>query len=1341
MPVARIHFEELGGHPFERIVYAYLAYTEDWKLSWLGGSGSDGGRDIWGIMPPSPSETSPNTVCVFCVNRQRLDKRKLEMDFRALDKRSQAKPDYLKVFCGGKVSNTLRDHASELAVKRGIKLIRVMSGAEFEIELYTRARPVYDKFIAGAAPDALAAKEISASLKGMDDKLSGIPFIIGALDSKLTQIQSSLGHNAAHGPGGHERHDGRAKDISAQILQQLMAGLAPILESIKSVPTQLQTPIASLEHPPLVEFATCRVDTTQNLVAALESNLGVWLYGLAGTGKTQLMVLASLTPRTKVCWLRFVTDDRVPPELQFDAGMRAMAQGGDAGSVEALIQQAVSGVADDVLIVLDDVPDLLKSDALFHRLRVLVREVRTRNLRVLAGSWHRIPQNIAAELREVIEVEAPPFTDAEVIELLRAHQAPDHVATSGWVDVLQRTTGGHPAILSAAVHFLKAENWQLGDDQLMSLISGDHVKQSAEEILNRITMTTHQSATRELLYRLMEFSGSFTSEDARRVADVDPVISRPAEHIRDLSGLWIQRDDVDRYHVSPLLSPLSGGQLIYSVQRAVNVAIADGILSKGRMDPWSAAGAISHLVKGGRAASAAGVFLRVLQHVAQAEVLGDGHIVLMLWANAPLPDAVPTGLKAYTRIHQIAARHRFGMDVEYLLSDLRRLIPMLEPREYWVLTPCFGTGREAIGVLDRSLLIWVAGLIVGSFDDWTYPDGTKSDLWEAHDIEEIVWVIGPMLQSADEVIEWISSICDMPPANQLQLVRSEIAETICTRAIDSIWKTEVEKPAAERNWSQVIGVFNRIERIAKGNAGPLIAASAKRAEIIVRSEYMKQLSESRELADQALAANALGPRERFLIAESIGRQFLYAGDFDRAFEYLSVSLEWHPPVPSMNYLLAHIHASRAIGETNARKGLEYAERAARLAKDSGAIDTLGIVQMLGELAIARWLVKDLVGTLETLDEAATRMFDAMDETDSIWRGVLAFLGHVARHVMMVAVVGEPPKEVPQGQEWSPPYRGFFIRDFEPAAAYYDEKMRIGLATTLALISDELACDDSLDRWSLRAYEESRGSSDPKVRSVGGNATISGEILKGRFSSAVDRALDAYRASLEAQQSRETGSARSLDRNRPSAGSDSIPPGAASKWVRQALLSTVPIQAAWLALCRISSPQPACDKSVANTMAFLAGAQSRNQGGDLMAAIRAAFRRSFVETSTVEALLRDYHASEDSIVQFVYSFGLLIHDDLELRDAVKIQLGILPYLSRLVSGSLGAWRRVIQPFVLGYWKQQLENRRFAFTLPNFVAEELTQALDRKGLGVVKATLRSVATSLGVPINREAKEWMG
>jgi hypothetical protein len=48
--VQPVHFEDFDGLPFERLVFAYHARAEKWlSLEWSGQTGSDLGRDIWGI--------------------------------------------------------------------------------------------------------------------------------------------------------------------------------------------------------------------------------------------------------------------------------------------------------------------------------------------------------------------------------------------------------------------------------------------------------------------------------------------------------------------------------------------------------------------------------------------------------------------------------------------------------------------------------------------------------------------------------------------------------------------------------------------------------------------------------------------------------------------------------------------------------------------------------------------------------------------------------------------------------------------------------------------------------------------------------------------------------------------------------------------------------------------------------------------------------------------------------------------------------------------------------------------------------------------------------------------
>jgi hypothetical protein len=77
--VQRIHFEDRSGAEFERLCFAYLWHAEEWRsLEWYGQSGSDSGRDVWGLR--RDGSTHP----VQCANYARLSSRKAATDLSTI---------------------------------------------------------------------------------------------------------------------------------------------------------------------------------------------------------------------------------------------------------------------------------------------------------------------------------------------------------------------------------------------------------------------------------------------------------------------------------------------------------------------------------------------------------------------------------------------------------------------------------------------------------------------------------------------------------------------------------------------------------------------------------------------------------------------------------------------------------------------------------------------------------------------------------------------------------------------------------------------------------------------------------------------------------------------------------------------------------------------------------------------------------------------------------------------------------------------------------------------------------------------------------------------------------
>ena len=107
-----IHFEDLDGYQFERLVFAYLLRTDNWQsfIEWYGQTGSDSGRDIWGVRERDGYSLGQK-VYVQYANQKSLAYKKVQDDFEKILNSPNGKPDVFIVVASGTVSATLRDKA------------------------------------------------------------------------------------------------------------------------------------------------------------------------------------------------------------------------------------------------------------------------------------------------------------------------------------------------------------------------------------------------------------------------------------------------------------------------------------------------------------------------------------------------------------------------------------------------------------------------------------------------------------------------------------------------------------------------------------------------------------------------------------------------------------------------------------------------------------------------------------------------------------------------------------------------------------------------------------------------------------------------------------------------------------------------------------------------------------------------------------------------------------------------------------------------------------------------------------------------------------------------------
>jgi len=129
--VHRIHFEDLDGSEFERLVFAYHWRSDDWRsLGWYGQAGSDLGRDIWGVRENAAN--NGESVCIQCVNRKNLTFAKIAKDIDKVLKAPNGVPDRFRVVTQSKISAKMRDKIKAHVTSLGVKECDTWSGPEFE---------------------------------------------------------------------------------------------------------------------------------------------------------------------------------------------------------------------------------------------------------------------------------------------------------------------------------------------------------------------------------------------------------------------------------------------------------------------------------------------------------------------------------------------------------------------------------------------------------------------------------------------------------------------------------------------------------------------------------------------------------------------------------------------------------------------------------------------------------------------------------------------------------------------------------------------------------------------------------------------------------------------------------------------------------------------------------------------------------------------------------------------------------------------------------------------------------------------------------------------------------
>lgn len=462
-----------------------------------------------------------------------------------------------------------------------------------------------------------------------------------------------------------------------QLIQQFSGGTVQLL------PTQLPSPD---EPPHLPPVFSKRSELVQILLVDLSKVTWLALVGATGMGKTFVArLIAEERTQGSTAWVSLY-GEQAPNESsrRLDLHLLRIASFPDRHDLvpafflgalpfSQLVKQAALRLGPQALLVIDELPDLLKVPGLTEKLVQLGMALIDSGSILLTTAQRNLPSLIKERLDAAfIEKQIPAMTLQNVSEMLAAADAPLVFIQSGFPKLAYGVTHGHPSLVAATVSFLRQRGWALSEDQLSKIFTGDPTGEVKTETRRKIFQLLPNDQLRELLYRISLIDSSFGTTILKSVAAVPPSISHPTELLLELNGPWVHQVGKDQFEVSPLLSNTGQTVLEPEVQRNVHKVIGLHYL-RGRVGPTRMVQLISHFLAAREWSILMGVFIQLASHLNEKSD-AEAFDLFAFSFSSSWPDDMPLQARIAFRTVQVRIITLLGQDARQFNAELEALI-------------------------------------------------------------------------------------------------------------------------------------------------------------------------------------------------------------------------------------------------------------------------------------------------------------------------------------------------------------------------------------------------------------------------------------------------------------------------------------------------------------------------------------------------------------------------------------------------------------------------------------------------------------------------------------------
>lgn len=828
-------------------------------------------------------------------------------------------------------------------------------------------------------------------------------------------------------------------------------------------------------RPVPLQNGSLRATRTKDLLDNFTQTPWINLQGINGTGKTQLALL-SCQPVENVYWieLREYKNSSEKSTLYIEAILSFISGIAVGNNRNEWIFSAFEKLPKNSIIVLNDLPEIDNSSPLKALLVSMASNLSKQQVQLLTTSNFKIPPSVVGTLQSSTFRELDDFTfnDDEVQELLVNNGAPKYILK--FANLFATVSHRNPQVLWTIINRLVAINWGKDSiDVFEELFKKEFSLEIFKDVQSSISKFITDVQTKELLYRLSLIHWGYSFDIVQAVCQADSKIDSPFEKLQGITNTWIQESG-SIYKSSPLIHDLGVHNLSPETLKFTHRAIAHAILKLKNIDLINASRIITSLLKAENFNEAGIILLTLLRSADNDEAAKSLYDwgYLNYWNETEMPREISSNIKAHITLEQIRLRESLGKDGMILRGKLDKIVSEISDASEKTMALIIILANDAAHDIDQ-YLAYAKFILENSLQ---LPEIFK-DFISPQLLEGFIWMPLQQIQTEEEVNSWLQLTEIYEAKTNVSFYQNEIAEAGVTVLADRI--VRFEKSMSNFEPEKLSKRLDNLVNYFYEKGFEIFAANILKERIALQFMVLNSIEQSEKMTIE-WSEKFNVTEAKYLLVENLGKLYYNNENNSKSISLLEKAIAFNC-VGQATFADTLAYGAAAKSESDSASAVDYMERAVELTRNTPWSSELDVVQMICELGLSYWKNREFKKSYDAFNDALTRLqLSKTEKFGPYWIRLMSWLAHTLGYISADVAKDKLPLHFRNGDTYTKPYQGIFLFNTKDLSDLYTVNKDVLMLAQMAVFSEGVGDIEGAYKWSIRAFDEARKTSDENL---------------------------------------------------------------------------------------------------------------------------------------------------------------------------------------------------------------------------------------------------------------------